>query len=95
MRHQSHNGFRGIFDGILEHQKGYFVYVPHKRKIVFSYNVIFDDIFSSDLAYTSQPYSVSMAMRLSVLYIPYDTSSKGKTGNIIMPTHFEEGNLLS
>ena len=28
-------------------------------------------------------------------YIPYDTSSREKIGNIITFTHFEEGDLLS
>ena len=36
-----------------------------------------------------------MDMRLYVLYTPYTTSSKGKTGNIIMFAQFEEGNVLS
>ena len=36
-----------------------------------------------------------MAMRLSVTYTPYATSSREKTGDIITFTHFEEGNLLS
>ena len=30
MCHQSQKGFRGIFVGIPQHQKGYLVYVPHK-----------------------------------------------------------------
>ena len=34
-------------------------------------------------------------MHLYVSYIPYATSSKGKTGNIITLTQFEEGDLLS
>ena len=33
MCHQVQKGFRGIFVGITKHQKGYLVYVPHKRKI--------------------------------------------------------------
>ena len=36
-----------------------------------------------------------MDMRLSLSYIPCATSSKQQTGNIIMLTHSEEGNLLS
>ena len=55
--HQSQKGFRGIFVGIPQHQKGYLVYVNHKRNIVSLYDVVFDNIFSSDLEYTSQPYS--------------------------------------
>ena len=42
------------------------------------------------LAYTSQPYAESMAMQPSVSYIPYDTSSKEQTGDIIMFAPFEE-----
>ena len=57
MRHQAPKGFRGIFVGIPEHQKGYLVYVPSTRKIISSYDVVFDEIFSSALAYTSRPYS--------------------------------------
>ena len=34
-------------------------------------------------------------MRPTVTYIPYDTSSKEKTGDVIMFTHFDEGNILS
>ena len=39
MRHQAQKGFRGIFVGIPEHQKGYLVYVPSTTKIISSYNV--------------------------------------------------------
>ena len=53
MRHQEQKRFRGIFVGIPEHQKGYLVYVPSTRKIISSYDVAFDESFSSLLAYTS------------------------------------------
>ena len=43
MRHQAQKGFRGIFVGIPEHQKGYLVYVPSTRKIISSYDVVFDE----------------------------------------------------
>ena len=43
MRHQAQKGFRGIFVGISEHQKGYLVYVPSTRKIISSYDVVFDE----------------------------------------------------
>ena len=66
MRHQSQKGFCGIFVGIPEHQKGYFVYVPSTRNIISSYNVVFDESISSALAYTSQSYSEAMAMRPEV-----------------------------
>ena len=36
MRHQAQKGFRGIFVGITQHQKGYLVYVPSTRKVIFS-----------------------------------------------------------
>ena len=32
MRHQAPKGFRGIFVGISEHQKGYLMYIPSTRK---------------------------------------------------------------
>ena len=56
-RHQAQKGFCGIFVGIPQHQKGYLVYLPSTRKIISSYDVVFDESFSSALAYTSQPYS--------------------------------------
>ena len=36
-----------------------------------------------------------MAIRLSVIYAPYATSSKEQTGNILTFEKFEEGSLLS
>ena len=93
IRHQSQKGFRGIFFGIPEHQKGYLVYVPSTRKIISSYDVLFDESFSSALAYTSQPYSGAMAMRPAVTYTPYATSSKEQTSDVITFTQFEEGNI--
>ena len=76
MRHQAQKGFRGIFVGIPDHQKGYLVYVPSTRKIISSYDVVFDGKNSSALAYTSQPYSEAMVMRMEVTYTPYDKSLK-------------------
>ena len=78
MRHQAKKRFRGIFVGIPEHQKGYLVYVPSTRKIISSYDVVFDESFSSALAYTSQPYSEAMVMRPAVMYTPYGTSLREK-----------------
>ena len=63
--------FCGIFVRITEHQKGYIVYVPITRKIISSYDVVFDESFSSALPYTSRPYSEAMAMRHAVTYTPY------------------------
>ena len=55
---------------------------------------MFDESFSSALAYASQPYSEVMAMRPAVTYTPYATSSKEKTGNVITFAQFEEQNIL-
>ena len=76
MRHQAQIGFRGIFVGIPQHQKGYLVYVPSTRKVISLYNVVFDESFSSALSYTSRPYSEAMAMRPAVTYTTYAASSK-------------------
>ena len=59
------------------------------------YDVVFDESFSSVLAYTSQPYAEEMAMLPAVSYIPSSTSSREKTGNITTFMQFEEVNLLS
>ena len=93
MRHQAQKGFRGIFFGIPEHQKGYLVYAPSTRKVISSYDVVFDESFSGALSYTSRPYSEAMEMRLAVMYAPYATSLKEQTGNVITFTQFEEGNI--
>ena len=53
MRHQAQKGFRGIFVGIPQHQKGYLVYVPSTRNIISSYDVVVDKSFSSVLEYMS------------------------------------------
>ena len=76
MRHQAQKGFRGIFLGITQHQKGYHVYVPSTRKVISSYDVLFDEKNSSALSYTSRPYSEAMAMRPAVTYTPYAKSSR-------------------
>ena len=91
MRHQAKKGFRGIFVGIPQHQKGYLVYVPSTIKVISSYDVVFDESFSSTLAYTSRSYAEAMAMRPTVTYTPYATSSKEKIVNIITFAQFEEG----
>ena len=56
---------------------------------------MFDESFSSALAYKSQPYSEEMAMRPEVTYTPCATSSREQTGNIITFAQFEEGNILT
>ena len=68
MRHQAQKRFRSIFIGITEHQKGYLVYVPSTRKVILSYDIVFDESFSSVLSYTSRPYAESMAMCPTVTY---------------------------
>ena len=93
MRQRAQKSFCGTFVGIPQHQKGYLVYVRNKRKIISTYDVVFDKSFSSALAYTSQPYVEAMGMLPDVLYIPYSTSLKGKTGDIITFTCFEAGGL--
>ena len=71
------------------------VYVLSTRKIISSYDVVFDESFSSALSYTSRHYSEAMDMHPFVTYTPCDTSSRGKTDNIIMFAQFEEEVLLS
>ena len=95
MRHQAQKGFRGIFVVIPQHQKVYLVYVPSTRKVISSYNVVFDESFYSALSYTSRPYAEAMAMCPTVTYTPYATSSKEQTGDVITFAQFEEGNLIS
>ena len=67
------------------------MYVPSTRKVISSYDVIFDESFSSALSYTSQLYSEAMAMRPTV----NETSLKEKTGDVIMFAQFEEGDILT
>ena len=95
MRHQAQKQFHRIFVGIPQHQKLYLVYIPITRKIISSYDVVFDEIFSIALAYTSQPYSEAMTMCPAVAYTPFAASSREKTGGIITFTQFEEGNILT
>ena len=71
------------------------MYVPSTRKIISSYNVVFDKSLSSPLAYTSRPYSEAMVMRPEVTYTPYVRSSKEQTGDVITFAQFEEGNILT
>ena len=92
---QAQKGFRGIFVVIPQHQKGYLVYVSSTRKVISSYDVLFDESFSSALSYTSQPYAEGMAMRPTVTYTPYAASYKEQTGKVITFAQFDEGNLLS
>ena len=69
------------------------MYVPSTIKIISSYDVVFDESFSSALEYTSRPYSEALAMRPAVTYTPHATSSKEQTGDVITFARFEEGNI--
>ena len=71
------------------------MYVPGTRKIISSYDVVFDESFSSTLSYTSQSYAEEMAMGPGVTYTPYATSSREPTGDIFTFAYFEEGDFLS
>ena len=71
------------------------MYLSSTRKIISSYDVVFDKSFSSALAYTSRPYSEVMVMCPAVTYTPYATSSKEQTGDVIKFAQFEEGNILT
>ena len=71
------------------------MYVPSAKKVIYSYDVVFDGRFYGALVYISQPYSKEMAIYPAVTYIPCATSSREQTGNIIMFTQFEEGNKLT
>ena len=95
MRHQAQKGFCGIFVRTPQCQKVYLVYVPSTRKVISSYDVVFDESFSSALSYTSRPYAEAMAMRPTVTYTPYATSYKEQTGDVITFAQFEEGDLLT
>ena len=71
------------------------MYLPSTGKIISSYDVVFDESFSSALAYMSRTYLEAVAMRPVVTYTPYATSSKEKTGDVITFAKFEEGNILT
>ena len=71
------------------------MYVPSTTKVILSYDVVFDESFSSALSYTSRRYAEAMAMRPTVTYTQYATSSKEQTGNVITFAHFEEGGLIT
>ena len=71
------------------------MYIQITRKIISSYDVVFDESFSSVLAYMSQLYSEAMSMRPEVTYTPCATSLREQTGDIIMFAQFEEGGILT
>ena len=71
------------------------MYIPSTRKVISSYDVVFDESFSSALSYTSRPYSEAMVMRPAVTYTPYATYLKEQTGSVITFAQFEEGKILT
>ena len=71
------------------------MYLPSTSNIISSYDVVFDESFSSALAYTSRPYSEAMVMRPEVMYTPYGTSSREQTGDVITFAQFEKGYILT
>ena len=71
------------------------MYVPSTRRIISSYDVVYDESVSSALAYTSCPYPEAMVMRTAVMYTPYSASSKEQTGDVIALAQFEEGNIIT
>ena len=71
------------------------MYIPSTRKAISSYDVVIDESFSSELSYTSRPYSKAMVMRLAVTYTLYATSSKEQTDNVITFAQFDEENILT
>ena len=93
MRHQTQKGFRGIFVGIPQHQKGYLVYVPSTRKIIYSCDVVFDERFSSALDYMSQFDPEAMAMHSDVTYTLCANYLREITGNIMTFAKCEEGDI--
>ena len=56
---------------------------------------MFEQSFSSALSYIARPYAEAMAMRPTVTYTPYATSSKEQAGDVITFAQFEEGNILT
>ena len=53
------------------------------KKIISSYDIVFDESFSSALEYTSLTYSEAMAMHPSVIYTPCATSLREQTGDTL------------
>ena len=50
MCHQAQKGFCGIFVVMIQHQKCYLMYIPRASKIISSYDVVFNESFSSALS---------------------------------------------
>ena len=62
--------------------------VPSTKKVISSYDVVFDKSFSSALSYMSRPYAEAMAMCPAVTYTLYNTSSKEQNGDVITFAQF-------
>ena len=71
------------------------MYVPSSRRIISSYDIVFNESFSIALEYTLQPYTEAMTIRTAVTYTPNVTSLREQTGNMITSAQFEEGNILN
>ena len=69
------------------------MYVPSTKKIISSYDIIFDEKQYNVLAYMSQPYLEAMATLMAVVYTTCATSSREQTGDIITFAQFEEGGI--
>ena len=69
--------------------------VQSTRKIISSYDVVFDESLYSTLLYLSQPNLEAMNMQPAESCIPCATSLREQTDNIITFAQFEEGGLLS
>ena len=88
MSHQPQKGFNGISVGITQHQKWYLICIPSTQKIFFSHDVVFNETFSSALAYKTHPHSEALAIQPSVSYIPHATSSDEQTSKIVTFAQF-------
>ena len=64
------------------------------QKIVSSYAIVFDEMFSIALVYMLRPYLEALAMRPEVSYILCAKSSHEQTGDITSFAQFEESNLV-
>ena len=88
--HQPQKGFRIIFVGITQHQKGYLIYIPSTQEIVSSHGVVFENRFPKELAYTSLTYSRSLATQPEVLYVLYAKTFHEQTRTFLTLINLEE-----
>jgi hypothetical protein len=97
---QTEQGIRGIFFGFELNQKGYGFYDPGSRQLYISYDIIFDEMFSSTLATTWRVSHNNLALRQVSSDIPLVTTTMEATGGLesyINPSFsgIEEGNIPS